>query len=178
MISLSCIYVVRHEFEKFGFTIEMIKLGLVQIREPLDDNVRKELSVQLRKYDLEITEEWNPDVEQIKRVVIEYFQKNENISGKINWADLLKGSIGKKCTYSYISHLFSNMEGVTLERYIIKQKIIAVKRLLLNQQLKLKEITKKMGYKNISHLSYQFKKVTGQTPSEFKKSKFDTGIRE
>jgi AraC-like DNA-binding protein len=107
-------------------------------------------------------------IENIKIEVINMIQ-NYDVSKKINFSTYISRKLGM--SYQYISSLFSSMEGITLEKYIINQKIEKVKELLVYDELNLNEISYKLDYSSVQHLSNQFKKVTGFTPSEFKKLK-------
>ena len=94
---------------------------------------------------------------------------SERLHLKMNWSDTLAEEF--HYDYNYLSNLFSSVEGITLEHYIIKQKIERVKELLLYDELNLSEISSKLGYSSVAHLSAQFKKITGLTPTDLKKSR-------
>jgi AraC family transcriptional regulator len=108
-------------------------------------------------------------LEQIKAKVISIIHHRDQIHLKSNWSDILSEQLHYE--YSYLSGLFSSMEGITLEQYIIRQKIERVKELMLYDELSLSEIAGKLGYSSVAHLSTQFKKITGFTPSELRKSR-------
>ena len=108
-------------------------------------------------------------IESIKNKVIKMIHHSDHIDRKYNWSTQL--SEGLHYDYNYLSNLFSSVEGITLEQYIIRQKIEKVKELLFYDELSLSEIAHKLGYSSVAHLSAQFKKITGLTPSELKKSR-------
>ena len=107
-------------------------------------------------------------IEKIKNLIVEQVHHTE-IDEKHNFSDILSKKLNKD--YSYLSGLFSEVEGITIEKYIINQKIEKVKELIIYDELNLSEIAFKLGYSSIAHLSAQFKKVTGLTPTHFKRLK-------
>ena len=108
-------------------------------------------------------------IESIKNKVIQLIHHSDKMNLRVNWSSLLSEEMHYE--YNYLSNLFSSVEGITLEQYIIKQKIEKVKELLFYDELNLSEIADKLGYSSVAHLSAQFKKITGFTPSEMKKSR-------
>src|SRR5690606_1136589 len=109
-------------------------------------------------------------IEQIKSVIIGEIHHTDNIELKINWSDFLADKLNHD--YNSLSTLFSSVEGITIEHFIIRQEIERVKEFLFYDELTLSEISYKLGYSSVQHLSTQFKKTTGQTPTQFKSSRF------
>ncbi len=106
-------------------------------------------------------------IEKIKNIIVEQVHYNE-FDSRYNFSDILSKKINKD--YSYLSNLFSEVEGITIEKYIINQKIEKAKELIIYDELNLSGIAMQLGYSSVAHLSAQFKKVTGLTPSHFKKA--------
>ena len=108
-------------------------------------------------------------IEKIKTNVIRYIHYDPELIGKINFSDFLAEKLGYD--YSYLSTLFSSVEGITIEKYLILQRIEKVKELLIYDELTLSEIAYRLNYSSVQHLSNQFKKITGFSPSAFKNQK-------
>ena len=167
MVCNRCIKVVKEELEKFGLNVENIILGeaVVSSSNDINDNRIKDVLEQ-NGFEL-IDDKQAKIIEKIKVIVIELIQnQGEDKLTNINFSDYISEKVDK--SYQYISSLFSSHEGVTLETYIINQKIEKVKELLIYNELSLTEISYRLGYSSVQHLSSQFKKITGLTPSEFK----------
>jgi len=171
MVCPRCIKVVREELESLGLNVEKIELGEAIInsgRKKLDINKIKSA---LENNGFELIDSRNANIiERIKILVINSIHHGvtETIAN-INLHDEIINETN--LSYAYVSSLFSSMEGITIEKYIINQKIEKVKELLIYDQLTLSEISYKLGYSSVQHLSNQFKKVTGLSPSYFKKFK-------
>jgi AraC family transcriptional regulator len=167
MVCNRCIKVVKEELEKLGLNIDHILLGeaVVSTRQNINEDKIREVLEQ-NGFEL-IDDKQAKIIEKIKVIVIELIQKQseDNLTG-INFSDYISDSLGK--SHQYLSTLFSSHEGVTLETYIINQKIEKVKEQLVYNELSLTEISYRLGYSSVQHLSSQFKKITGLTPSEFK----------
>lgn len=171
MVCNRCITAVKHELENHGLHPEKVALGEVIIRE---DNLSKD---QLNKVDaalLQLGFERIDDrkarlIEGIKNKVIQMIHHSDKVDMKFNWSTVLSEELNYE--YNYLSNLFSSVEGITLEQYIIRQRIEKVKELLFYDELNLSQIANRLGYSSVAHLSAQFKKVTGFTPSEMKKSR-------
>jgi len=164
MVCGRCIKVVKEEFERLGYTIIDIELGLVEVAEDISME-RKALSEALKKNGFEILQDrrgWI--IEQVKHAVIDLVQNPQKV--KKNYSIYLSEKAGLE--YHYLSSLFSSTENITIEQYIILQKIERAKELILYDEMSLREIAKIMGYSSASHLSNQFRKVTGLSPSYFK----------
>lgn len=167
MVCNRCIKVVKEELEKLGQNVEYIILGEVIVSSAKDideDKIRKVL--EQNGFEL-IDDKQAKIIEKIKVIVIKLIQnQSEDKLTGVNFSDYISEKVDK--SYQYISSLFSSHEGVTLETYIINQKIEKVKELLIYNELSLTEISYRLGYSSVQHLSSQFKKITGLTPSEFK----------
>lgn len=171
MVCNRCISVVRQEFEKMGFHPENVVLGEVSITEEnLAADDLKKLDGALLAHGFErIDDRKSRLIEAIKTKVIHLIHHEESINRKLNWSTILSEDLHLE--YNYLSTLFSSVEGVTLEHFIINQKIEKAKELLFYDELSLTQIADRLGYSSVAHLSAQFKKVTGLTPSELKKSR-------
>jgi len=171
MVCDRCKLVVRQELEKLGLRPEHVSLGEVTLSdEHISESVQKQLDENLLNLGFERIDDRKARlIESIKNKVIDIIHYGDPGNRKLNWSDIL--SEGLHYEYNYLSNLFSSVEGITLEQYIIRQKIEKVKELLFYDELNLSEIAHKLGYSSVSHLSGQFKKITGFTPSELKKSR-------
>lgn len=171
MVCNRCILVVNQELEKLGLHPEKISLGEVELKEDhLSQDIINQLDSSLISLGFERMDDRKAKlIESIKNKVINLIHHSDPKSRKFNWSTLLAEALNHD--YSYLSSLFSSVEGITLEQYIIRQKIERVKELLFYDELNLSEIADTLGYSSVAHLSSQFKKVTGLTPSELKKSR-------
>lgn len=168
MESDCCKMVVRNELTKLGFGYNRIGLGIVDIKEKLDDAQLKFIDETLRSAGLElIYERKNRLVELIKSAVYKLIYLSDE-NPKHNFSVYISQILRRD--YTYLSNLFSSVQGVTIERYIISQKIKRIKDLLINKKMSLNNIAFILKYSSVAHLSNQFKKETGQTPSVFKQS--------
>ncbi|MEN8118634.1 MAG: AraC family transcriptional regulator [Bacteroidota bacterium] len=170
MVCPRCIKVVKDEFDKLEIPVKQIELGKVTTNTELNtvqiDSIRKVLVE--NGFEL-IDDKKSKLIDSIKTLIIEKIHHSKDNSEAINSSDHIAREIGYD--YSYLSNLFSSVEGITIEKYIINQKIEKVKELLVYDELTLNEISYQLGYSSVQHLSSQFKKVTGLTPSHFKKLK-------
>ena len=166
MVCDRCILVVKQELEKLGVAPQSIRLGEVELQSPLSKSQLSVLETNLNRLGFEVLDdEKQRIIEKIKTVIIELIHHNLE-DNHHKYSELLSQSL--KRDYSYLSSLFSQVEGVTIEKYIINQKIERVKELIIYNQLSLSEIAYQTGYSSVAHLSNQFKKVTGLTPTYFK----------
>jgi len=169
MVSLRCKMTVKAELDKLGLHHVKVELGEVEIMENITKEQRTQLRYTLLQSGLELMDDQKSIlIEQIKNTIIEMVHYNEELP-KINCSDYLSEKL--KHDYTYLANLFSEVTGVTIEHYIIAHKIERVKELLLYDELNLTEISYKLNYSSVAHLSNQFKKVTGLTPSFFKQLK-------
>lgn len=169
MVCGRCIKVVKEEFEKLGIGIKNISLGEVETYNLIDKETLKKVKNALEENGFELIENRKAKIiEKIKSLIISTLYQDEEfqISNK-NFSKLIEEEIG--LDYHYLSSLFSSLESITIEQYIILQKIERAKELLKYGELTLSEIAYKLGYSSVQHLSNQFKKVTGLSASDFKK---------
>ena len=171
MVCNRCVMVVKQALEALNLNPERVSLGEVQLKET---NLSKEQYLHLDKALIDLGFERIDDqrarlIEAIKNKVIQLIHHSNPSDRKFNWSTILSEELHYE--YNYLSNLFSSVVGITLEQYIIRQKIERVKELLFYDELNLSEIANSMGYSSVAHLSGQFKKVTGLTPSELKKSR-------
>lgn len=169
MVSLRCKMMVKSELEKLGMTCSLVELGEVRIIGKLTKEKMNEFEAALKEMGLELLDNKKTRlVEKIKTTVIEMIHYDEELQ-QINFSDFLSEKIGMH--YTTISTVFSQSKCITLEHFIMIHKIERVKELLIYDELSIKEIAYKMNYSSSSHLSNQFKKVTGLTPTFFKTMK-------
>nr|WP_235832063.1 AraC family transcriptional regulator [Flavobacterium ranwuense] len=169
MVCNRCIMVVKSELEKFGLHAISVELGEVEISEDLNKRKEQELNEKLVALGFEIIDDKKSRVvEKVKNLIVELVHFKDN-RFKTNLSDYIVAAIGQD--YSYISNLFSLQEITTIEQYYILQKIERVKELIVYDEFSLNEIAFQLNYSSASHLSKQFKKVTGLTPTFFKNLK-------
>ncbi|HRE65683.1 MAG TPA: helix-turn-helix transcriptional regulator [Cyclobacteriaceae bacterium] len=171
MVCNRCILVVQQELEKQGLHPQKVSLGEVSLEEShLDDTQLSRLDTSLVTLGFERIDDRKARlIESIKNIVIQKIHRAESVNLKFNWSTMLSEELN--VDYNLLSNLFSSVEGITLEQYIIRQKIERVKELIFYDELNFSEIADRLGYSSVAHLSAQFKKVTGFTPSELKKSR-------
>ena len=169
MVCSRCEMAVRTVFEKMKITILSMQLGEVGISENLDENQKQLLSENLKALGFELLDDKiSKTIERIKNLIIDVVHyQNEKL--KINLSSYIVEDL--KQDYSALSNLFSETEGITIEHYFIAQKIEKVKELLIYNELSLSEIAFQLNYSSVAHLSNQFKKTTGITPTQFKQLK-------
>lgn len=167
MVCNRCILVIRQELEKLHVSINKISLGEVELtKEPTTKQIEL-LNESLNTLGFEILDnQKQKQIENIKTLLIKKAQSAE-VEEHFSITDFLSKALHKD--YSYISRLFSEVEGITIEQFFILQKIEKVKEWMVYGELNLSEISYRLGYSSVPHLSAQFKKVTGLTPSHFKK---------
>lgn len=167
MVSLRCKMVVSQELKKLGLHYVKVDLGTIEVLEDITDLQREELGRNLQEYGLELLgDKRKIIIEKIKALIIEMIHYTGELP-KMNYSDYISEKLGYD--YTYLANIFSEVKGITIQQYIIINKIERVKELLLYDELSLTEIAYRMHYSSVSHLSNQFKKVTGLTPSYFKK---------
>ncbi len=168
MVCNRCIEAVEEEFQRVGIRPIQVQLGKVIIDNPIDKVLKEKLSIGLENRGFELLEDKiTQTIEQIKSLVIDNVHRKEQHL-KVNYSTYLSTNLAMD--YGYLSSLFSSIEGITIEHYIILQKIEKVKELLVYDEYNLSQIANKLGYSSVQHLSNQFKKNTGMSPSQFKKS--------
>ena len=171
MVCNRCIKVVREELEKLDYTVVNIELGEVVITSNKKKFQLGDIKKSLEENGFELIDSRNANIiERVKILIIKLIHHNstENQSD-INLHDEIIKEAG--LSYQYVSSLFSSMEGITIEKFIIHQKIEKVKELIVYDELTLSEIAYRLGYSSVQHLSNQFKKISGLSPSYFKKLK-------
>ena len=169
MVSLRCKMLVKAELEKLNLKHNIVELGEVEIMDDISTEIHNELKINLLQSGLELMDDQRAIlVEKIKNIIIELVHYTDEIP-KISFSDYLSEKL--KHNYSYLSNLFSEVKGTTIEHFIIIHKIERVKELIIYNELNLSEIAYKLHYSSVAHLSTQFKKVTGLTPSFFKSLK-------
>lgn len=147
----------------------VLELGEVEVKENISDKEYNSLRLAFIKYGLELmNDKKSMLIEKIKNTVVEMVHYTDEIP-RTNFSDFISKKL--KYEYHYLSHLFSQVNGITIEQYIILHKIERTKESLVYNELSMTEIAYKLHYSSVSHLSNQFKKVTGLTPSFFKKMK-------
>jgi AraC-like DNA-binding protein len=158
--------VVKYELDKLGLHYTRIELGEVEISEDLSGEQKDNLNVALLNCGLELMDDKKSIlVEKIKAIIFELVHNTDDMI-KINLSDYISQKLNHN--YSYLSNLFSQVKGTSIEKYYLENKIEKVKELLVYDELNLKEIAYKLHYSSVAHLSGQFKKMTGLTPSHFK----------
>jgi AraC family transcriptional regulator len=170
MVCDRCILVVRQQLDMDGLLYRNIQLGEVEL---VDEPSDKQLSIlinQLHDLGFELLDDKKSAlIEKIKAIIIQFIRGKD----ADEWTKKLSAVLSEKLNYDYhhLSTLFSSIEGITIEKYVILQRIENAKELLMYAELTLSEIANQMGYSSVQHLSQQFKKITGLTPSHFKSLK-------
>ncbi|MFT6929020.1 MAG: AraC-like DNA-binding protein [Sediminicola sp.] len=161
--------VVRQELQKLGLHYVNVDLGTIEVLEDITDLQKELLDINLKKFGLELLDDTRKIlIEKIKAVIIEMIHYSDELP-KVNYSDYISEKLGYD--YNYLASTFSEVKGVTIQQFIIMNKIERVKELLLYDELNLTEISYRLNFSSVAHLSNQFKKVTGLTPTYFKKLK-------
>ena len=169
MVCPRCIMVIENELKKFGYQALSVTLGEVELKNEMTDAEKQTFNQHLQTFGFEIIDDKKSRlILQIKSSIIEIVRQ-QNSELKSNLSDYIISKLNHD--YTYLSNLFSEVEGTTIEKYFIAQKIERVKELLVYDELSLSEIADQMNYSSVAYLSNQFKKVTGLTPTHFKKIK-------
>ncbi len=169
MVSLRCKMAVKEELDKLKLKHTSIELGEVNLKKDITGDNREFLRKGLLKKGLELIDDKKSLlIEKTKTIIIEFIHYSEE-NPKINYSDYISEKLDYN--YNHLSSLFSEVTGTTIVNYIIINKIERVKELLLYDELTLTEISLLMEYSSVAHLSHQFKKITGLTPTYFKKIK-------
>lgn len=169
MVSLRCKIVVEQELQKIGLHCVKVNLGTIEVEEDINASHKQELQKNLKRYGLELLDDKrNILTEKIKAVIIEMIHYSEDLP-KVNYSGYISEKLGYD--YTYLANTFSEVKGTTIQQYIINHKIERVKELLLYENMSLTEISYQLHYSSVGHLSSQFKKITGLTPSYFKSMK-------
>lgn len=169
MVSLRCKLMVKEELQKLGLHYVIVDLGMVEILEDITAAQREQLRGNLLKSGLELLDDKKSIlIEKIKNVITEMIHYSEEMP-KTNYSNYISEKL--HYDYTYLSNIFMEVKGITIQQYIIHHKIEKVKELLLYDELNLTEISYKLHYSSVAHLSNQFKKVTGLSPSFYKQLK-------
>ena len=170
MVSLRCKMMVKEELNKLGLHCVVIELGMVEIiHDEITLEQHDQLKENLNRSGLELLDDKKSIlIEKIKNVITEMVHYSEEMP-KVNYSDYISEKLNYD--YTYLSNIFSDVKGITIQQYIIIHKIERVKELLLYDELNLTEIAYKLHYSSVAHLSNQFKKITGLTPSFFRQLK-------
>lgn len=166
MVSLRCKMLVKEELIRLGLHYDIVDLGMVEVLEELNTEQRETLKNNLLKSGLELLDDKKAIIiERIKNVIVEMIHYGDEMP-KINYSTYIESKL--HFDYTYLSNIFSEVKGITIQQFIIIHKIEKVKELLLYDELNLTEISYRLNYSSVAHLSTQFKKVTGLTPTYFK----------
>jgi AraC-like DNA-binding protein len=169
MVSSRCKQAVKDELKKFGLHFIVVDLGEVEIMETLSTIQREQLKAELLKSGLELMDDKRAVlIEKIKNVIIKMVYHSSEII-KTNFPEYLSEKLNQE--YTYLANLFSEVQGTTIEQFVIFHKVERIKELIIYDELNITEIAWKMNYSSVAHLSNQFKKVTGLSPSHFRKLK-------
>ena len=169
MVSTRCKMAVKEELKKLGLHFMVVDLGEVDIMENISTEQREQLKIALSNSGLELMDNKRAVlIEKINNVIIEMVHHSDELP-KVNYSDFIAEKL--QHDYTYLSNIFSEVKGITIQQFIIVHKIERAKELLLYDELNLTEISYKLNYSSVAHLSNQFKKVTGLSPSHFKQLK-------
>jgi len=169
MVSLRCKLLVKSELDKLGFHNALIDLGVVELHDSINLQDRESLKAILLKSGLELLDDKRSIlVERIKNVIVELIHYSDELP-RVNYSDYISEKLNYD--YTYLANTFSEVKGITIQQFIILHKIERIKELILYDELSLSEIAYKLHYSSSAHLSNQFKKVTGLTPTFFKQLK-------
>ncbi len=166
MVSQRCKMMVKEELNKLDIPYTTIELGVIILPHALSSKMRDQLNSNLKISGLELLDDQRSIlVERIKNLIIEMIHYSEEVP-RVNYSDFISKHLGFE--YAYLAKIFSEVKGITIQQFIIINKIERVKELLIYEELSLTEIAYVMHYSSVAHLSYQFKKLTGLTPTFFK----------
>lgn len=166
MVSQRCKMMVKEELKKLGIWYVVVDLGVVKILEDITTEQHDLLKANLKKSGLELLDNKRSIlVEKIKNVITEMIHYSDEVP-KVNYSDFISEKLGYD--YTYLANVFSEVKGITIQHFIILNKIEKVKELLLYDELSLTEISNRLHYSSTAHLSNQFKKITGLTPTFYK----------
>jgi AraC-like DNA-binding protein len=169
MVSNRCKMAVKEELKKLGLHYVVVDLGEVDIMESISTEQNEQLKKALHCIGLELMDDKRAIlIEKIKNIIIEMVHYTDEMT-KVNFSDFLSEKLNHN--YTYLANLFSEVQGTTIEQFMIAHKIERIKELIIYDELSITEIAWKMNYSSVAHLSNQFKKMTGLTPSHFKQMK-------
>lgn len=169
MVSNRCKMAVKDELKKLGLHFIVVDLGVIEIMETITNETRTLLKEGLLQSGLELMDDKKAIlIEQIKNTIVQLIHHSEEVL-KINFSNYLAEKL--EHNYTYLANLFSEVQGTTIEQFIISHKVERIKELIIYGEMNITEIAWKMNYSSVAHLSSQFKKVTGLSPSHFKNMK-------
>ena len=169
MVCPRCIEAVSQVLEQLDLPFTTIELGEVTLETDLTQKQKEQLATMLEDRGFELLEDKRSrQISQIKSIIIKQIHHRETPL-EVNFSTLISNNLHQE--YSSLSKLFSSVEGITIEKFILKQKVEKVKELLFYDEMALAQIAYQLGYSSVAHLSAQFKKETGMSPSQFKKLK-------
>ncbi|WOK04192.1 helix-turn-helix domain-containing protein [Imperialibacter roseus] len=169
MVSIRCKMAVKEVLREMGLHFIVVDLGEVDVMEELTGDQQDELKAGLLRIGLELMEDKRAIlIEKIKNIITEMIHSTDE-APKVNYSDYISEKLDYD--YTYLSNIFSEVKGITIQQFIIIHKVERIKELIIYDELNITEIAWKMGYSSVAHLSNQFKKVTGLSPSHFKQLK-------
>jgi AraC-like DNA-binding protein len=169
MLSNHCKITVKELLKNLGLHFIVVDLGEVDIMEDLSDTQRERLRISLSDAGFELMDDKKANlIEKIKNIIIDMVHHKDDLA-KIKFSDYLSEKLNRD--YTYLSNLFSAVQGSTIEQFIISHKVERIKELIIYDELSITEIAWKMNYSSVAHLSNQFKKSTGLSPTQFKQLK-------
>jgi AraC-like DNA-binding protein len=169
MVSTRCKMVVKEELKKLRLHFIMVELGEIEIMENISAEQRQQLNTALLNSGLELMDDKKTVlIEKIKIVITEMVHYGSELP-KTNYSDYISEKL--HYDYTYLSNIFSEVKGITIQQFIIIHKIEKIKELIIYDEMSITEIAERMNYSSVAHLSAQFKKITGLPPSHFKKMK-------
>ena len=162
----SCKFVVKEALEELDISPVKVELGEIETKEDISDDEKKKLNSKIKKVGLELLEKKQGVlIEKIRKVIIDYVYKSDE-KPNIKFSVLLSEELNH--SYAYLANFFSEVEAITIEQYMISLKIERIKELIIFGEDTFSEIAHKLNYSSVAHLSSQFKKITGLSPSHFK----------
>jgi len=171
MVSNRCIKLVQDELTEMDIPYVNIDLGMVELPHEISEEEFIHLKRNLLKSGLELMDDKRSLlIDQLKSLIVEMIYYSDEMPEE-NYAEYISKKLN--CDYNYLSSIFSEVKGTTIQKYIIHHKVERVKELLIYDELSLTEISYKLQYSSVAHLSNQFKKITGLSPSFFKKLKLE-----
>nr|WKN35934.1 helix-turn-helix domain-containing protein [Tunicatimonas sp. TK19036] len=166
MVCPRCITAVKQIVDRLAIPYTNLELGEIEVEIPLDDETEKQLNEALEEIGFSLIDDRKSRlIEQMKNLIIQKIHHSKDVIN-IKWAEYIGDQLNYD--YKYLGMLFSSVESITLDQYIIRQKVERVKELMIYDELTLSQIAFQLGYSSAAHLSSQFKKITGMTPSQFK----------
>lgn len=176
MVCDRCIMVISERLAVLSLPFQRVELGKITLMEPPTPQQHIRLKHELQSLGFELLEDKKMSlISQIKSCVVRYVHVDEDVLRNKKLSAILSETL--HTDYNYLSSLFSSIEGITLEKYVILQRIERAKELLAYNELSLSEIADKLSYSSVQHLSLQFKKITGLTPSQYKQAANELGRR-